>query len=120
MSRHEQLTLELKRARQEHATAPDRGTFDRMRGAANTLNQWNERHAELKEQRRKAALLFREDEVRRLDALLARHALPHNPIGGVSLVDTAGTLRLDLNGRRTFLSREQGLELLAALGKVLS
>lgn len=34
----------------------------------------------------------------------------------VKLVDTAGTLRLDLNDRRTHMTREQALELFVALG----
>ncbi len=120
MSRHDQLTQALKQARAAHAAAPSRSTFQRVQAASVALTQWGDRHRELKELRRKAALLYRQDEVTRLDALLAQHALPVNPVGEVSLTGTAGTIRLDLNGRRTFMTPEQAMELRDKLTEVLS
>lgn len=119
MSRHDQLEQALKRARNEHQNNPSRSTFLAMRSAANTLNQWREHQDRLKEMRRKAAILFRDDEVKRIDKALAKHALPEDPVGEVKLLETAGTIRLDLNGRRTFMNREQAMSLFAKLGAAL-
>lgn len=120
MSRREQLAHALKDARRQHAGNGSRGSFDRVKAAANTLKQWVERFDALTEERRKAAMLFREDEVARIDKLITKHNTPDGDITDVKLVDTAGTLRLDLNGRRTFMNREQALGLFLRLGNTLA
>lgn len=119
MSRHDQLKTELAKARKAHNAAPTEQTFRAMRHAANHLKQWHEQHEKLSRQRHQAAMLYRTDEVARLDKELAAHALPHNPVGEVKLVDTAGSVRLDLNGRRVFMTKGQALELFLRLGSAL-
>lgn len=119
MSRHAQLTAALKAARAAHAAEPTEHTFRALRHAANHLKQWIERQEELTRLRRSAARLYRADEVARLDGLLAKHAMPVSPVGDVKLVDAAGTIRVDLNGRRVFMTRDQALELFMRLGESL-
>lgn len=119
MSRRETLLEALKDARAAHQHNPSRRTFDMMRGAANRVKQFDEHLSRLQEDLRKAKLIYNHEAIANIEGKIRMHTIASGLVSDVNLVDTAGTIRLDLNDRRVFMTRAQARELFLKLGSAL-
>jgi len=120
MSRRETLLEALKDARAAHQHNPSRRSFDMVRGAANRIKQYDEHLARLQEQLRSARLIYNHEAIANIEGKIRMHTIANGLVSGVKLVDTAGTIRLDLNDRRVFMTRAQASELFLKLGNELA
>lgn len=113
-TRQEQLKQALATARRVHADNPSHATHAEMRKASDDLTSWLDKLTTLQASFRNALSLTAKAEIR---AMIEKH---HEPVNtDVKLVDTAGVLRLDMNGHRVHMKHEQGLELFLQLATVL-
>lgn len=118
-SRHDQLFAALTVARQNHRKNPTDDNWRAIAAARVPMIEFNSALGNLKDQLFTAKRDGNAPMVAELEKRIEAMNRPHDDSATIKLVDTAGTLRLDLNDRRTHMTREQALELFVALGAAL-
>ena len=118
-TRHDQLFSALTIARQTHRKDPSEANFRALAAARVPMLEFNTAKNKLEDALFDAKRNGPESMRLELEARLAELMKPHDDRAKVKLVDTAGTLRLDLNDRRVHMTREQALELFVELGAAL-
>lgn len=113
-TRREQLKQSLEAARRAHYDNPSDETRRDMRMADEGLYKWLDELSALQASFRAARS---PEDKERARAMIEKHREPVNT--DVKLVDTAGVLRLDMNGHRVHMKHEQGLDLFLQLAMAL-
>lgn len=116
--RHQQLFDALVQARRAHGEKPCESTHLAKRAAVRAVHEWLSKDQLLTSKIQHAEIDGEVEEAARLKLEQTEHRGVIDP-RDVKLVDTAGVLRLDMNGHRVFMNHEQGRKLFALLGAVL-